>query len=31
LSWSEKFFDEVGVSGEQIPRFSRFPLENLPF
>ena len=31
LSWSEKFFDEVGVRGEPIPRFSRFPLENRPF
>ena len=31
MSWSEKFFDEVGVRGEQIPIFSRFPLENRPF
>ena len=30
MSWSEKFFDEVGVRGEPIPRFSRFPLQNRP-
>ena len=22
MSWSEKFLDEVGIRGEQIPRFS---------
>ena len=27
----KSFFDEVGLRGEQIPRFSRFPLENRPF
>ena len=30
MSWREKFFDEVEVRGEPIPRFSRFPLENRP-
>ena len=31
MSWSEKFLDEVGIRGEQIPRFSRFPSKTAPF
>ena len=31
IAWSEKFLDEVGIRGGQIPRYSRFPLETRPF
>ena len=31
MSWSEKFLDEVGIRGEQIPRFSRFPSKTAHF
>ena len=31
MSWSENLLDEVGIRGEQIPIFSRFPSKSAPF